>query len=176
MNIFIFRSSRSWSSFWARCLRAWTMSSPTPTGWTWRVSSSTHCSRQRHSSFSTACLINSSSKCSLVYGSCNHGDNMSMTLVWGILFFLNCFFGGPEAPFVYLFSSAAPQRIAYRRVPYHPRWQPIQGLAVHCIMGYTLHRESTPYLLWQFSWWRYRNYHTYRSVLKVPVFRKKIDV
>jgi hypothetical protein len=32
-------------------------------------------------------------------------------------------FGGPEVPFLYLYSSAAPQRKP--TVEYHPRWQPI---------------------------------------------------
>jgi hypothetical protein len=54
----------------------------------------------------------------------------SATLLFGYgtekdIFLSLIVFGGPEAPFLYLFSSAAPQRTAYMEVPSqmaaHPR-------------------------------------------------------
>jgi hypothetical protein len=48
------------------------------------------------------------------------------------IFFLY-FFGGPEALFS-IYSPLPPLR-GQPTVEYHPRWQAIQGLAVHCKLG-----------------------------------------
>ncbi len=49
-----------------------------------------------------------------------------------IYFFLNCFCW-TRGPLLYLFSYAALR--GHPTVEYHPRWQPVQGLAVHCRLG-----------------------------------------
>jgi hypothetical protein len=41
----------------------------------------------------------------------------------------------PEASFLHLFSSTLPLLRGQPTVEYHPRWQPIQGLAIHCRLG-----------------------------------------
>ncbi len=52
-----------------------------------------------------------------------------------IIFFLNCCcFGWTRGPFFCFYSSQAPLR-GQPTVDYHPRWQSIQGLAVHCMLG-----------------------------------------
>ncbi len=53
-------------------------------------------------------------------------------LQWNSFFFPNCFWW-TEAPFC-IYSPLPPLR-GQATVEYHPRWQPIQGLAVHCRLG-----------------------------------------
>ncbi len=48
-----------------------------------------------------------------------------------LLFFSLIVFGGPQAPFFCIYSPLPPLR-GQPMLEYHPRWQPIQGLAVHC--------------------------------------------
>ncbi len=59
-------------------------------------------------------------------------------LISSVVHLLYCFFSlvvfvGPEVPF-YIYSPLPPLR-GQPTVEYHPGWQPIQGLAVHCRLG-----------------------------------------